>query len=74
MNRIECCFINRLNGCDELFKSLEKQPDIQVTTLNCIGNCLICAERFHCIVNGVRVVATSEEELRQLIVVNLQKK
>ncbi|QOY38032.1 DUF1450 domain-containing protein [Anaerobacillus isosaccharinicus] len=73
MNRIECCFINRLNGCDDLFRQLEKQDDIKVETFNCIGNCLVCSDSFHCVVNGVRYVAKSEEELRQLIMNNLKR-
>lgn len=72
MNRIECCFINRLNGCDSLFRELEQQENIKVETFSCIGNCSICAEKFHCIVNGVRCVAETEEELYQLIMKNLK--
>lgn len=73
-NRIECCFINRLNGCDHLFKSLENDPHIEVSTFNCLGNCFNCVEKFHCIVNGVRVMATTEEELLGLIKRNLIEK
>ena len=67
MNYIECCFINRLNGSDRLFCELEKQPDIKVTTFNCLGNCHVCSKTYHCIVNGVRVSASTEAELQEQI-------
>ncbi|MFN7251826.1 MAG: DUF1450 domain-containing protein [Anaerobacillus sp.] len=73
MNRIECCYINRLNGSDDLFLKFEKQENIKVETFSCIGNCNVCSDHFHCIVNGVRVVANTEQELNELILNNLIK-
>lgn len=63
MNQVECCFINRLNGSEEVFARLEKRMDVQVETFSCIGNCTICPSHFHAIINGVRLQRETPEAL-----------
>lgn len=66
-NQLECCYMNRLNVSDALFKELEARGELAVTTFSCIGNCFVCQEKFHCIVNGTRIVADNQNEFRKLI-------
>lgn len=65
MTTIECCMINRLNGADDVMNKLEKEVD--VVTFSCIGNCQVCSENYHALVENTRVVASNPTELYEKI-------
>lgn len=72
MTTIECCMINRLNGSDAVMKKLEKEAE--VITFSCIGNCHICSEKYHAIVEETRVVAEQPTELSEKIIQMLKER
>ncbi|MGO4888930.1 DUF1450 domain-containing protein [Anaerobacillus sp. MEB173] len=66
-NKVECCQMNRWNGSDHVFEQLEKEAEIQVVTFTCIGNCHVCKDQFHGVVNNRRIACSTPEHLLETI-------
>ncbi|MCA0984513.1 YuzB family protein [Halobacillus yeomjeoni] len=60
---IEFCVNNLVNGAQEAFEKLEKDPDLDVVEYGCLSNCGICSQFIYALVDGERVMADTPQEL-----------
>lgn len=60
---VEFCISNIVNGAQEAFEKLEKDPNLDVLEYGCTSNCTICADTLFAVVNGDIVRGETPQEL-----------
>lgn len=64
---IEFCSSNMLKGTEDLYKTLDSDPEIDVLDYSCLGNCGLCSKAYYVMVDGKIVSATTPEKLLEKI-------
>lgn len=60
---IEFCVNNLINGSQEAFEILDKDPDLDVVDYGCLRNCGLCSQMLYALVDGERIMADTPKEL-----------
>lgn len=64
---VEFCVSNIVNGAQEAFEKLERDPNLDVLEYGCLSYCTKCAETLYALVNGEIVEADTPEELTRKV-------
>lgn len=64
---VEFCISNIVNGAQESFEKLDRDPNLDVLEYGCLSYCTKCAESIYALVNGEIVEADSPEELTKKV-------
>ncbi len=70
---VEFCSSNMLKGTEELYQTLEADPEIDVLDYGCLGHCGLCSKAFFVLVEGKIVSATTPEKLLEKIYGRIDK-
>lgn len=60
---VEFCVSNLVNGAQEAFEILERDPNLDVLEYGCLSYCTKCSDTLYAIVNGDLVEADTPSEL-----------
>lgn len=60
---VEFCITNIVNGSQEAFEQLEKDPNLDVLEYGCTSHCTICSDSLYAVVNGDIVRGETSKEL-----------
>ena len=64
---VEFCVSNIVNGAQESFEKLERDPNLDVLEYGCLSYCTLCSQTLFALVNGEIVEADTPEELTQKV-------
>lgn len=64
---VEFCVSNIVNGAQESFEKLDRDPNLDVLEYGCLSYCTKCAETLYALVNGEIVEADTPEELTRKV-------
>ncbi|HSI65950.1 MAG TPA: YuzB family protein [Planococcus sp. (in: firmicutes)] len=64
---VEFCVSNIVNGAQDSFEKLERDPNLDVLEYGCLSYCTKCAESLFALVNGEIVEAETPEELTKKV-------
>lgn len=64
---VEFCISNIVNGAQESFEKLDRDPNLDVLEYGCLSYCTKCAETLYALVNGEIVEADTPEELTRKV-------
>jgi len=64
---VEFCISNIVNGAQESFEKLDRDPNLDVLEYGCLSYCTKCAETLYALVNGEIVEADTPEELTKKV-------
>ncbi|WP_033542642.1 YuzB family protein [Planococcus sp. CAU13] len=64
---VEFCVSNIVNGAQESFEKLERDPNLDVLEYGCLSYCTKCSETLYALVNGEIVEADTPEELTRKV-------
>lgn len=64
---VEFCVSNIVNGAQESFEKLERDPNLDVLEYGCLSYCTKCAETLYALVNGEIVEADTPDELTRKV-------
>ncbi|WP_203334321.1 YuzB family protein [Planococcus beigongshangi] len=64
---VEFCVSNIVNGAQESFEKLERDPNLDVLEYGCLSYCTLCSQTLFALVNGEIVEADTPEELTRKV-------
>lgn len=64
---VEFCVSNIVNGSQESFEKLNRDPNLDVLEYGCLSYCTLCSQRLFALVNGEIVEADTPEELTRKV-------
>lgn len=70
---IEFCSSNMLKGTEDLYKTLDADPEIDVLDYGCLYNCGLCSKAYYVLVDGKIVSATTPDKLLEKIYQRIDK-
>ncbi|WP_411843580.1 YuzB family protein [Salinicoccus sp. HZC-1] len=70
---VEFCSSNMLKGTEDMYKTLDEDPEIDVLDYGCLNNCGLCSKAFFVLVEGQIVSATTPEKLLEKIYKRIDK-
>ncbi|MFC3900273.1 YuzB family protein [Aliicoccus persicus] len=70
---VEFCSSNMLKGSQNVYDTLQKDPELDVVDYGCLSNCGICSKMFFAYVNGKTVSGKTPEQLLERIYKQIEK-
>lgn len=64
---VEFCSSNMLKGTEEVYRTLDDDPEIDVLDYGCLNNCGLCSKAFFVLVDGEIVSAMTPDKLLEKI-------